>query len=47
MNGAVPIEAPLPTLMMKWGDWFGPISFALGLLCLFGLWLTRRQVSKT
>jgi apolipoprotein N-acyltransferase len=32
MNVKVPLTEPIPTLMKKWGDWFGPFSLILGLL---------------
>lgn len=39
MNVSVPLIAPVSTLMLKWGDWFGPHALALGLLgSAFLLW---------
>ncbi|MCK7593034.1 apolipoprotein N-acyltransferase [Pseudomarimonas salicorniae] len=42
--GEIPLRAPPPTLMMRWGDWAG--AFALGVLALIVLlpWLSRGPV---
>lgn len=51
MNVAVPILPPLPTLMMKWGDWFGLVALITGCVGLgVFAWIRRsqaRQLSKT
>lgn len=37
--GEIPIRAPMPTLMVRWGDWLGAASLAfLSLLALTDLW---------
>ncbi len=40
-NYAVPLLPPVATLMLAWGDWFGPAAFALGLGLLLTLWLRK------
>lgn len=38
LNAPVPIyEMPLWTLMLAWGDWFGPTALVGGMLLLFGI----------
>jgi len=42
--GEIPIRAPLPTLMLRWGDWLGPSGLTLlALLALATLWQTLAQ----
>ena len=44
LYAAVPVMAPLPTLMKAWGDWFGWTSLAVSALGLIGLgWRVRRR----
>lgn len=41
LAGEVPIVDPVPTLMVRWGDWFG--RFALGVLALLAALDARRR----
>jgi apolipoprotein N-acyltransferase len=43
MNVSVPLIPSVWTLMVAWGDWFGPTAFLLGFLGLYGL---ERRRSK-
>jgi len=47
MNLSVPILNPIPTLMISWGDWFGPTAFGLGIGFFASLyllsWLAERR----
>jgi apolipoprotein N-acyltransferase len=45
MNVSVPLLSPIPTLIKKWGDWFGPCALILGILGLLNLCMVG-QVSK-
>lgn len=45
LNASVPINEPIPTLMKRWGDWFGPAAFGMGwagILAVAG-WGRRRS----
>ncbi|MEK6580507.1 MAG: apolipoprotein N-acyltransferase [Bdellovibrionota bacterium] len=44
MNVTVPVLEPVPTLMKKWGDWFGITALITGLL---GLSMLLRKKRKT
>lgn len=41
LHTSIPIIEPIPTLMLKWGDWFG--GFALGVSFLFALGTLIRE----
>jgi len=40
LNVKIPILEPIPTLIKKWGDWFGPWAFLLGLMILIKSYFT-------
>jgi apolipoprotein N-acyltransferase len=53
-NVNVPLISRLPTLLVAWGDWFGPSALILGLLIIlltrlsvFKKHIRRRQLTKT
>lgn len=47
LNMSVPIIAPVPTLMVMWGDWFGPAALVVALPLLFWLgWRARSTAQK-
>ncbi len=46
LNVEVPVLEPLPTRMLRWGDWFGPTALVLG-LALLGIPILRRQLSRS
>ena len=43
LNATVPIIRPVPTLMLKWGDWYGRVAVIAGLLILLGTLGVRRD----
>lgn len=43
LAGALPIADPPPTLMVRWGDWLGPV--ALGLLAVLGIAALGQRLS--
>jgi apolipoprotein N-acyltransferase len=43
MNVTVPIIEPIPTLMLKWGDWFGHAAFAIAALILAAIATFERR----
>jgi apolipoprotein N-acyltransferase len=43
MNVTVPLIAPEPTLMKRWGDWFGRSTLILGWMGVIALWLGLRR----
>jgi apolipoprotein N-acyltransferase len=40
--GSVPLVRSADTLMLRWGDWFGPCAFAAGALALLLAMAKRR-----
>ena len=47
MNVTVPLIKPVWTLMLAWGDWFGPTSLIIGLGGLIGLLWSRSRRRAT
>ncbi len=47
LNVSIPIVEPMPTLMMKWGDWFGPTALSFGVLILvfFEFYFKRKKLT--
>jgi apolipoprotein N-acyltransferase len=46
MNVRVPLTDPIPTLMKKWGDWFGPFALVFGVfLVMVEIFLLPRPKS--
>jgi len=44
LTGEIPVRDPMPTLMVRFGDWTGPASLVfLGAFCVVA-WSTRRRV---
>ncbi len=44
LNVTVPVLPPVPTLMLKWGEWFGWFALIAGTILLVGLgWVTRSE----
>jgi len=43
MNARVPIISPVPTVLKKWGDWFGSFAFFCGIIGTAGLGLSARS----
>ncbi len=44
LNTTIPLIEPVPTLMLAWGDWFGPTALAIGWIgCLALAWVQRKR----
>jgi apolipoprotein N-acyltransferase len=41
LNVKVPLTDPIPTLMKKWGDWFGPFALILGLILALTVFISE------
>lgn len=43
LNATIPIIRPVPTLMIKWGDWYPRAAFAFAVLCLAVFFVASRK----